>query len=139
MSAKATASFVLAALLAGSFAALPAAAKDHPSSGTAPQTSGIRVQAYLGPMRPSQRVDQPVPPNPYATELVVLDAADRREVARFTTDREGQHIVRLQPGDYIVASPEGGSMRLPRAEEQRVTVPPGKIVPVTLSFDNGMR
>jgi hypothetical protein len=125
-------SLVLTGVAAFTIAALAAGSQD---SG-----SGIRVQAYIGPTRPSMRIDEPAPPpTPFSTEIVILRAADRHEVARFTTDKRGQHTVRLEPGDYIVAQPANGHIRLPRADEQQVTVPPGQTVPVTISFDSGMR
>ncbi|HJQ70550.1 MAG TPA: carboxypeptidase-like regulatory domain-containing protein [Blastocatellia bacterium] len=100
--------------------------------------SGIEGQSVITPTSPVLRANLPKPdPAPFAAELVVVTAAEGREVARLKTGSDGRFRVALPPGQYIVKAVTQG--RWPRAGDQEVTVTAGKFTTVTFMFDSGMR
>ena len=101
--------------------------------------SGIEGQAVITPTSPVLRANAPRPdPAPFETGLVVLTAAEGREVARLKTGPDGRFRVALPPGNYIV-KPLLENRRWPRGVEQPVTVMAGKFAQIIMTFDSGMR
>jgi len=100
---------------------------------------GIEGRAVITPTSPVLRTNMPKPdPAPFETSLVIVTAAEGREVARFKTGSDGRFRVTLPPGQYIV-KPQMESRRWPRGGEQEVTVAAGKFTQITVTFDSGMR
>jgi hypothetical protein len=101
--------------------------------------SGIEGQAVITPTSPVLRTNMPRPdPAPFETGLVVVTAAEGREVARLKTGSDGRFRVALPPGNYII-KPLTENRRWPRGGEQEVTVTAGKFSRITVMFDSGMR
>ncbi|HEX5732875.1 MAG TPA: carboxypeptidase-like regulatory domain-containing protein [Blastocatellia bacterium] len=101
--------------------------------------SGIEGRAVITPTSPVLRTNMPRPdPAPFETGLVVVTAAEGREVARLKTGSDGRFRVTLPPGNYIV-KPLMENRRWPRGGEQEVTVTAGKFAQITVTFDSGMR
>ena len=102
--------------------------------------SGIAGESVIGPTRPVARAGDRRPDQvPYPTTLLILAAADRHPVARITTAPDGRFRIDLPPGDYLVTAPSPSKRLLPRTEEERVQVLHGKVTPVTVRFDSGLR
>lgn len=101
--------------------------------------SGIEGQAVISPVRPGP-IRQGMPSSaPYKTTLVVWTAEGNREVTRFETGSDGRFRVALTPGDYRVGPPPQTGRFIPRANEETVTVVPGRFVSVIITFDSGIR
>jgi hypothetical protein len=106
---------------------------------TSPVESGIEGQSVITPTSPVLRTNMPKPdPAPFETALVVVTAAEGREVARLKTGSDGRFRVSLPPGQYIVKAPQE-NRRWPRAGEYEITVTVGKFSQITIYFDSGMR
>jgi hypothetical protein len=103
--------------------------------------SGVEGVAVIGPTRPVVREnDQGSDTRPYETDLVIVTAGERREVARLRTGSDGRFRVSLPPGEYLVkAASERQAKFAPRAAEHLVKVQPGQIAFVTVLFDTGIR
>jgi hypothetical protein len=101
--------------------------------------SGIEGQAVLSPSHPGPVRQGDSGTVPYKTTIVIWNASDGREVARIETGSDGRFRVALKPGIYRVGSPQQTGRFLPRANEETVTVTPGKFAKLTLDFDSGMR
>lgn len=100
---------------------------------------GIVGRATAGPVCPVERVppDPSCAARPVAGAVVVIQDAAGREVARTTTNADGQFAVEVPPGDYVVvAQPAKGLMGTP--QPQPVTVGAGH-ASVDLSYDTGIR
>lgn len=100
--------------------------------------SGVRVQAKIsptcpGPVRPDQVCEAP-----YQGDFVVTDAAGSL-VAAFATDANGQALIDLPPGEYVIAPKLDPQAALPQGGPVGVSVPIGGYVDVTLELDSGMR
>ena len=97
---------------------------------------GIDGMALMGPMCPVVRVDDPCPDAPHEAWIRVLTSAGA-QVARARSGTDGRFRVGLAPGSYRVVGESGNP--LPRGSEEEVTVTKGVWVPLTLSFDTGIR
>ena len=109
-------------------------ARSSPAGG-----SGIVGRATAGPVCPVERVppDPSCAARPVAGAVVVIQDAVGSEVARTTTNADGQFAVEVPPGDYVVvAQPAKGLMGTP--QPQPVTVGAGH-ASVDLSYDTGIR
>lgn len=101
-------------------------------------TSGVEVQALIGPLCPVVKEGVECPDRPYQAMLTILNT-DRKEILKFETNTDGKYIVNLPPGDYILhpESPQG--MPLPYASEQNFTVLPNTITNLIILYDSGIR
>jgi hypothetical protein len=112
----------------------------RPTPGSGDTALSIRVVA--GPVCPVER-DPPDPSceaRPVAGAQVLVQTADGRDVivAQGTTGADGNVIVEVPPGEYLVAGGEvEGLMGLP--EPARVSVVVGNTEIVLLSYDTGIR
>jgi len=97
---------------------------------------GIDGLALMGPMCPVVRVDDPCPDAPHEAWIRVLSPGGA-QVARVRSGTDGRFRVGLAPGSYRVVGESGNP--LPRGSEEEVTVTKGVWVPLTLSFDTGIR
>lgn len=112
------------------------------SSPTAGGTGVIRIEVVAGPVCPVERVppDPDCEPRPVGGARIFIQPADGRDilVGEATTDAEGNATIRVQPGDYlVVGSDVEGLMGQP--DPMTVTVVGGQTVPITLTYDTGIR
>ena len=101
-------------------------------------TSGIRITVSIGPTCPGPSRAGESCVRPYAGEFVIANSAGA-EVARVTTDDNGQATVALAPGEYTVKLNLNSKVPYPRGAPATVTVPPGQYVEVTIQLDTGIR
>ena len=101
--------------------------------------SGIEGQVLIGPQCPVVVEGTPCPDEPLQATIDVWDAARSTRLTTFTTADDGRFRVALAPGDYYLdpQSPSAGAP--PTPEPQEVTVPPGRFLEVTISYDSGIR
>ena len=104
----------------------------------APQDSGIRGRALLGPTCPVVTQDMPCPPEPYEGEIWVLAAGSDELVATVRSGEDGRFEVRLAPGDYVLEG-DATAESFPYAKPVTVTVRAGAFARATLTFDTGIR
>ncbi|MGH2995402.1 MAG: hypothetical protein ACRDON_11620 [Gaiellaceae bacterium] len=104
----------------------------------APEDSGIRGRALLGPTCPVVTEDMPCPPEPYEAEIRVLAAGSSEVVATVQSGKDGRFEIRLEPGDYVLegVSPPGA---FPLAKPVDVTVRSHAFARATVAFDTGIR
>ncbi|HUS15008.1 MAG TPA: hypothetical protein VM536_08340, partial [Chloroflexia bacterium] len=104
---------------------------------TASIQSGIAGQVFIGPVCGGPDTGDPRCANqPYQTTLTVLSPA-RASIAIIATDAAGHFQIALPAGSYILVP---RSMRpWPRAAEQSVSVAPGQVTRVTITYDSGIR
>src|SRR5580765_7052956 len=93
-------SFILLLLAAG--LAIPLVGDSPRAAESVQRQSGIEGEALIGPTRPLVRVGEQESGTPFETTLVILAAADRREVAKVKTGPDGRFRVVLPPGEYLV-------------------------------------
>jgi hypothetical protein len=117
---------------------VPAATHQTPSSpASAPAaTSGIHLAATIGPTCPGPERPGQVCTRPYEGLFIVTDKAGA-EVARATTDQNGEATIDLLPGTYTIAPTVEG--KLPLAAATTVTVLSGQYAEVSLGLDSGIR
>jgi hypothetical protein len=97
--------------------------------------TGIEGIATLGPTCPVERPDSPCPDRPYEARITIWSGATM--VAETRSGVDGRFRVSLPPGDYrVVGEPDG---TFPHASEQAVTVVEGRLTPVQIRFDSGIR
>ena len=101
-----------------------------------PAGSGIDGSVTIGPMCPAERIESACPDQP--VEAGVTVASGNRIVAHVQSDRSGSFQVLLSPGTYQL---DAVSIAPParRAPEQAVTVSAGRLTPVHLRIDSGIR
>jgi len=107
-----------------------------PVSTPATPASGIRLTATMGPTCPGPERPGQVCTQPYEGLFVVTDNAGA-EVARVTTDQNGQAAIDLPPGDYTLTPKIEG--RFPSGAPTAVTVLSGQVVEVSVELDTGIR
>ena len=100
----------------------------------APQ--GIDGIAFLGPLCPVQREDDPCPDRPHAANIDVRTPGGDL-VTRVRSGADGRFRVGLRAGRYVL-DPEPGDP-FPVASTQDVEVPEGSWIEVTVLFDTGIR
>lgn len=98
--------------------------------------SGIHLTAMIGPTCPGPERPGQVCSQPYEGLFVVTDNTGA-EVARATTDRDGQATIDLPPGDYTI-TPQVES-RWPSGAPTTVTVVSGQYVEVSIELESGIR
>ncbi len=101
--------------------------------------SGIQGQVTEGPIRPLDIDGQPNSA-PLAGVVVVVKQ-NGVEVARQTTDKNGDYKISVAPGAYqVVRQRVSGSFRFPRPPAaQTATVTASQYTTVNLSYDTGIR
>jgi hypothetical protein len=106
---------------------------------TPPPGTGLTITATAGPTCPVETLGDPAcAPRPVPGARVVILDAQRREVAAVVLDAQGAGVAALAAGKYVVrAEPAAGLMGTPEAME--VEVVDGKLTPVDLSYDTGIR
>lgn len=120
---------------AGSSATASPTALASPTSGT-----GIGGQVTAGPVCPVEKnpPDPSCAPRPVSGAVVVVRSPAGTEVASATTGADGTFFMAVPPGQYIVEGlPANGLMRTPGP--QNVTVAPGTLAKIQLSYDTGIR
>ena len=127
-------SFVVALIL--SLAACASATE--PSPPAAPGT-GLALTAAAGPTCPVETLGDPAcAPRPVPGAKVSILDAQGREVSTVVLDAKGAAVVALAAGTYVVrAQPAASLMGTP--ESMEVAVIDGKLTPVDLSYDTGIR
>jgi hypothetical protein len=104
------------------------------------QTSGIQGRATEGPISPVQIPGQPNSQTLPNAIITVQPQGGGGELARQTTDAQGNFKIALAPGAYqVVPLPPDPSSPLPRAAPQTVTVPANQFVTITVDYDTGIR
>lgn len=98
-------------------------------------SSGIAGEVVLWPLSPVERPGT-INHRPYQAAVRITDEAGR-PVAQVRSDASGRFELRLAPGVYRL-HPESVAAR-PRAREQTVTVTPGGLTPVRITYDSGKR
>ena len=105
-----------------------------------PPGTGLAISALAGPTCPVETIppDPACAPRPVAgAKVVILDAQDR-EAAVVVLDAKGSAAVTLAAGKYVIkAQPAAGLMGTPEAMDAAVV--DGKLTPVALSYDTGIR
>jgi hypothetical protein len=101
-------------------------------------TSGIQVQAYLGPSCPVVQIGTECPDQPYQATITILNSKGKK-VLQFETDENGAYTVNLPPGDYVLHPESPKGMPLPYAGEQNFTVPPNTVIQLVVNYDSGIR
>ena len=118
----------------------PGAATVEPPASTATPAptgeSGIEGTVTIGPTCPVQRIDSPCPDRPYEATISVLDSAGRK-VAEARSGADGRFRLLLPAGTYTLRPESSGAF--PHAREQSVVVENGRITPVQIVFDSGIR
>jgi hypothetical protein len=99
-------------------------------------SSGLRLTATVGPSCPGPERPGQVCTQPYAGEFVVTNNA-AEEVARVTTNQDGQALVDLPPSEYTVTLQAEGNY--PTSAPVTVTVVAGEYADVNIELDSGMR
>ena len=98
--------------------------------------TGIEGIVTIGPTCPVQRIDSPCPDRPYEATISVLDSAGRK-VAEARSGADGRFRLLLPAGTYTLRPEASGAF--PHAREQSVAVENGRITPVQIVFDSGIR
>src|SRR5687768_4159792 len=70
----------------------------------APEDSGIRGRALLGPTCPVVTEEMQCPPEPYEADIRVVAADSGELIATVRSGKDGRFEVRLAPGDYLLES-----------------------------------
>lgn len=106
-------------------------------SAGAPDDSGIRGRALLGPTCPVVTEGMECRPEPYEAGIRVLAAGSSELVATVRSGKDGRFEVFLTPGDYVLAGVSTAESFPSKPVE--VTVRPGTFARVTMAFDSGIR
>lgn len=99
-------------------------------------SSGIHLTATIGPTCPGPERPGQVCTQPYQGQFVVT-GGNGAEVARVTTDENGQALIDLPPGEYTVTPQIEG--RFPSGAPVSATVGAGQYVEVNVELDSGIR
>jgi hypothetical protein len=104
-----------------------------------PPGTGLTITATAGPTCPVETLGDPAcAPRPVAGAKVIILDAQNREVSTIVLDARGAGVAALAAGKYVVrAQPAAGLMGTPGPME--VAVLDGKLTPVDLSYDTGIR
>lgn len=102
--------------------------------------SGVQGKATKSPITPVAREGQ-LNEAPLPGVSIVVRGQNGVEVARQTTDTQGDYKIGLAPGNYTVAGlPLDSGSVLPAPESpQSVTVASDKYLTVNISYDTGIR
>jgi hypothetical protein len=108
------------------------------SIGTGDSSTGFRVVVAIGPTCPVETPGKACDDKPYETDLIIVEKASRKVVARIRTDANGQTgVTGMKPGAYSILPPSNPGP--PSAAPVDFTVRKGKITEVKMSFDSGIR
>jgi hypothetical protein len=125
------------AFVSESGAAVPA--DQRASLAAAAMGSGIGGQVAAGPVCPVVRPGQSgCDDRPVSGAVLVVQGADGKEVARFTTDASGLYRIPLPAGSYtLVPQPVEGV--LGTGGPQPAKVAEGRLLLVDIGYDTGIR
>jgi hypothetical protein len=101
----------------------------------------LHIIAVAGPTCPvvSDPPDPECADRPVEGAEIIVQRADGEEVARMTTDAEGEALLAVESGSYILV-PQPVEGLLGTAAPVEVTVREGaKVDPVTVVYDTGIR
>jgi hypothetical protein len=103
-----------------------------------PTDSGITGKALIGPMCPAMFEGQECPDQPYQATITV-NSPEGREIVQFQTDEDGNFMIPLLPGEYILIpeTPEGKPY--PFADQQSFVVLSGEFTRIIVVYDSGIR
>ena len=102
------------------------------------QASGIKGKVLRGTVRPGPQTGTEPAERPFRALFHVRDM-EGNEVASFESNDEGEFEIELQPGEYLIVPDETAPLMAPANQAQKVEVPEGAVVEVTLRFDTGIR
>lgn len=103
-------------------------------------TGGIAGTVKLSPTKPGPCRENETCTKPYQTTVIVKTTDGSKEIARFTSDENGQFHVKLTPGVYLLKPISGGSYpKFPICSSPTVKVEPNKFTETIISCDTGMR
>ncbi len=100
-----------------------------------PGQTGIAGTVTIGPSCPVQRIDSPCPDRPYAATITIWQ--EGRKTTETRSDASGHFVAELAPGTYRVVGESAGAF--PRGVEVTATVERGRLTPVQLQYDSGIR
>jgi hypothetical protein len=101
-------------------------------------STGFHVVVTIGPTCPVEGPGQECGDKPYETDLIIVEKASRKVVARIRADENGRTgITGMKPGAYSILPPSTSGP--PSASPVDFTVREGKITEVKMSFDSGIR
>ena len=127
-------------MLAGACAG--AAASPSPTATASPSAaqSGVRGRAVAGPVCPVETVppDPNCAPRAVAGAVLIVRDGSGHEVARGTTDADGNYVISLPPGSYTV-DPQEVEGLFTKAETATVQVPAGGFAQLDWAYDTGIR
>lgn len=104
----------------------------------------LEGKVTIGPLRPAQRVDdpvRPVPPEVYAAYPVKIFKSDGATwVADVNVQADGTYRIALAPGTYVVALARMG-IRSGRGRDlpKTITIASDQTVRLDINIDTGMR
>ncbi len=127
--------------LVGLVVVVAGCANPGPNSSTSALKSGIDGTVQVGPACPVQR-DPPDPScadHPLQADFVVQTGDPAHEVARVSSDGNGNFRVSLAPGTYAVAPAPGGSIYPRCPPSDPVTVVADAYTKITITCDSGIR
>jgi len=106
-----------------------------------PGQSGIYGKTVRGPNRPvNSESDTTDPYTPFPATGVIKTVTDNKEVARFTSDVNGEFRVSLPPGKYVIEPLPVNNKRWPRPDSPCVVaVDPNHSVEIKIQYDTGIR
>lgn len=125
-------------LVLAAFALIAATCGDGDDDGVLIGT-GIEGVVTIGPMCPVVQENTPCPDEPFQAEIVIQDADDGDEVARFETAEDGTFTIGLMPGTYWLLPQWPNDGAPPSAQEQQVEVRTGEYTHVDVQYDSGIR
>ena len=103
-----------------------------------PTDSGITGKVLIGPMCPVLIEGQDCPDQPYQATITLKDIKGR-EILRIQTDEQGNFILPLSPGEYILIPEPPEGKPFPFADEQSFVVLPGEYTHLIVLYDSGIR
>jgi hypothetical protein len=101
--------------------------------------SGVHVTATIGPTCAGPERPGQVCTKPYVGEFVVMSQDNSKEVARFTTDKDGHATIDLPPGDYLIVPKLDPKTPYPKGGPMSVSVSIGAYTDVAVELDTGIR
>lgn len=112
---------------------------DAGTGGGSTDVSGVVGRAVSGPTCPVAQPNDPTcDPAPVPGAILVIRAADGAEVGATETDANGQFVLELPPGDYVLEpQPVEGILGTPASIPFRVTPDERPFLDVT--YDTGIR
>ncbi len=102
--------------------------------------SGITGIVTSGPVCPVERVppDPSCAPRPVGGATLIVRDGTGHEVARATSEADGRFLIPVAPGTYVV-EPQPVTGLMGTAPPQDVTVDPGSLATIEVSYDTGIR